>query len=86
MDLVYTSPLFCVYPSSSGQLLAQDIVVIKISDAVVCHLCRYHLGTEVRVRVASKRDERYDTFELPIWEAGTPDEFLNRVKQALSVC
>ena len=49
---------------------------------------------EVQETLASKRDERYDTFELPnktkfkvrIWEAGTPEEFLNHVKQALSAC
>ena len=49
---------------------------------------------EVQETLAAKRDERYDTFKLPnktkfkvrIWEAGTPEEFLNHVKQALSAC
>lgn len=49
---------------------------------------------EVQETLAAKRDERYDTFELPnktkfkvrIWETGTPEEFLNHVKQALNAC
>lgn len=49
---------------------------------------------EVQETLAAKREPRYDTFELPnktkfkvrIWDTGTPEEFLNHVKQALNTC
>ena len=49
---------------------------------------------EVQETLAAKREPQYDTFELPnktkfkvrIWDTGTPEEFLNHVKQALNTC
>ena len=49
---------------------------------------------KVQETLAAKKEPRYDTFELPnkmkfkvhIWETGTPEEFLNHVKQALNTC